>query len=676
MQIRFKENNSGILSKQQVAATGITRHIAAGNTDSISSSSRCHRAAILQLMTKGRRFAMVIIAVLAFGIPLHASSDYDSGKRAWEDGQLGEALEYWTVAAETGDRRSMLELGRLFLLGLGVPQDYGLAHKWFNLAAARGEMEALSEREAVAEKMASWQFAEAQKWAHEWRPDRDSPLPEAAAQIGTAELTLIMEEPPPEAQAQLAALGYKPGAVDGVWGSRTGRIRANFLRDAGLSESEILIPQTLRAIRAVTAQQGVQTSEVSAPASSRQTAANLHEAVLAGDIDGLKSALAAGTNVNVRDSSGRTPLMQAANKGYVVMVALLLDTTDVDINAQAVDGATALFIAAVHGHTKVIELLMKAGANVNIPGPKGKSAVELAKTHYGEPTSETIRKHEPAIQALLRGMSYAGLQKEREEREKLMRMYPAGKEIQDCDSCPKMVVIPPGTFTMGSPVSEEKRDTDEGPQHQVTFSHPFAVGKYEVTFREWDACVSSSGCLHRPDDEGWGRRNRPVINVSWHDAQAYVSWLSRKTGEQYRLLTESEWEYVARAGTTGPFHFGSTISTNQANYDGDSTYGRGSYGVFRGNTVWVGTFPANSFGLHEVHGNVWEWVEECYHENYHDAPSDGSAWVTGGNCEGRMLRGGSWDDLPWDLRSAVRGWVGSGLRSFYIGFRVARTLTP
>ena len=702
MQIRFKQDKFGILSKQQVAATDIEGHRTAGIANSISSGSRCHQAATVQLMAYWRIFAMAIAAVLAFGIPLHASSDYESGKKAWEAGQVTEALEYWTVAAETGDRRSMLELGRLYLQGLGVPQDYVFSHMWFNLAAARGEIEALSEREAVAEKMTSQQLAEAQERAREWQPGKDSPASEATVQSGVAESTLDMEEPPPEAiqeaQALLTALGYKPGVADGVWGPRTGRAYANFLRDAGLPESEILTPQTLHAIRSVAAQQGVQASAVPTPPSGRQTTANLHEAILAGDLDGLKSALAAGADVNARDSSGLTPLMQAANKGYVLMVEPILNAPKLDIDARAADGATTLFIAAVHGHKEIIELLMKAGADVNIPGPKGKTAVELAKTHYGEPTSDNIRKHEPAIQALLQGMSYAVFQKEREDREKLIKMYPVGKEFQDCDTCPKMVVVPQGTFTMGSPASENNRKDNEGPLHRVTISNPFAVGKYEVTREQFEKFVeatgydaSSSGCwIYLKGDNEWKLRKQnswrkpgfsqskdhPVTCINWHDAQAYISWLSRKTGEQYRLLSESEWEYVARAGTTGPFHFGSTISTDQANYNGNHTYGSGSKGVYRKKTVSVGSFPANRFGLHDVHGNVFEWVEDCWHENYQGAPSDGSAWVTGGDCGLRVVRSGSWFFDPGNQRSAVRGRGEAGLRADVAGFRVARTLTP
>ena len=231
-----------------------------------------------------------------------------------------------------------------------------------------------------------------------------------------------------------------------------------------------------------------------------------------------------------------------------------------------------------------------------------------------------------------------------------------GREFQDCDECPKMVVVPAGAFRMGSPSSEADRNEDESPQHRVTIPAAFAVGKYEVTFAEWDACVSAGGCGgYRPADRGWGRGQRPAINVSWRDAKAYVAWLSDKTGEQYRLLSEAEWEYAARAGTTGPFHFGSTISTDQANYNGNHTYGSGRKGVYRKKTVPVGSFPANAFGLHDMHGNAREWVEDCWHGSYASAPRDGSAWTSG--CDGgqRVLRGGSWSNGPWYLRSADRG---------------------
>ena len=241
-----------------------------------------------------------------------------------------------------------------------------------------------------------------------------------------------------------------------------------------------------------------------------------------------------------------------------------------------------------------------------------------------------------------------------------------GEVFRDCDTCPEMVVIPAGTFMMGSPASEEDRDDDEGPQHPVTL-RSFAMGVKAVTFDEWDACVRGGGCDgYLPGDEGWGRGSRPVINVNWEDAQAYVRWLSERTGAEYRLPSESEWEYAARGGTTTPFHTGATISTDQANYDGS-----GRRGEYRGRTTPAGTFAPNAFGLYDVHGNVWEWVQDCWHDDYRGAPSDGTAWEHGGDY---VLRGGSWNDAPRYLRSAGRGRSSTGRRLGLAGFRVSRTL--
>ena len=241
--------------------------------------------------------------------------------------------------------------------------------------------------------------------------------------------------------------------------------------------------------------------------------------------------------------------------------------------------------------------------------------------------------------------------------------------FRDCAGCPEMVEIPEGEFKMGSPTSEEGRWDDEGPQHQVIL-RSFALGVTEVTFDEWEACVRGDGCDgYRPRDRGWGRGSRPVIYVSWVDAQAYVSWLSKSTGAQYRLPSESEWEYAARAGTTTPFHTGATISTDQANYIGVGSM------TYREWTMPVRTFAQNAFGLYDVHGNVWEWVEDCLHDSYRGAPSDGTAWTVGGDCGHRVLRGGSWDsNSPWYIRSAFRGRNAASDRNSLTGFRVAMTL--
>jgi len=265
--------------------------------------------------------------------------------------------------------------------------------------------------------------------------------------------------------------------------------------------------------------------------------------------------------------------------------------------------------------------------------------------------------------------------------------------FRDCADCPEMVEIPAGEFIMGSPPDEppvKLRDqmSNESPQHRVTIAKPFAAGRFEATFAEWDACVADKGCTHSPSDNGGGRGKRPVVNVSWNDVtREYIPWLSRKTSKTYRLLTEAEWEYAARAGTTTPHSTGSSLSGAQANSDPDSIYfgakARGQY------SVDVGSFQPNAFGLYDVHGNVEEWVEDCYQNNYIGAPNDGSAVIlsgvkeivlTGGAtitvpaCEMRVSRGGSWRFHPMYLRSAMRNANIPQTRSNHIGFRLARML--
>jgi formylglycine-generating enzyme required for sulfatase activity len=166
-----------------------------------------------------------------------------------------------------------------------------------------------------------------------------------------------------------------------------------------------------------------------------------------------------------------------------------------------------------------------------------------------------------------------------------------------------------------------------------------------------------------------------VINVSWSDALAYTEWLLRKTGEPYRLPSEAEWEYAARAGTTTPFSWGNTITPDQANYDGTSAYNGGTTGVYRKMTAEVGGFPANWFGLHDMAGNVWQWVEDTWHDHYQGAPSDGSAWITEDSNSSRVVRGGSWFNVPRNVRSACRFDYSPNFRNYYVGFRVARPLS-
>ena len=228
----------------------------------------------------------------------------------------------------------------------------------------------------------------------------------------------------------------------------------------------------------------------------------------------------------------------------------------------------------------------------------------------------------------------------------------------------KIVEIPGGTFRMGD-LSGEGR-VDELPVHSVTVP-PFKIGKYEVTFAQWDACVADGGCRHRPDDRGsgWDRGNHPVINVSWDDIQEFIAWLNANTNGGYRLPTESEWEYAARAGSESKYSWGDEIGVNQANCKDDLC------GDEWDKTAPVGSFPANAWGLHDMHGNVYEWVEDCWNGGYEGAPDDGSAWE-GRYCSRRVIRGGSWSNAPGELRGSVRGWGDRSYRGVNIGLRLAK----
>ena len=247
------------------------------------------------------------------------------------------------------------------------------------------------------------------------------------------------------------------------------------------------------------------------------------------------------------------------------------------------------------------------------------------------------------------------------------------RSFSDCPVCPRMVAIPPGSFVQGAPDDEPQSQTSERPQRSVNVA-AFAIGQTTVTFLEWDACLADGGCLHNPSDNGWGRENRPEINVSWNDAQEYVAWLSNKTGHEYRLPSESEWEYATRAGTTGRFNTGECITTDQANFRGNNPATGCPAGIARSQSLPVRSFTPNSFGLHDTHGNVFEWSQDCWNENYTSAPVDGSAWMSG-DCDAGVRRGGSWGHGGNWARSAARGWgIREDTRFPDTGFRVVRTV--
>ncbi|MCK9802335.1 formylglycine-generating enzyme family protein [Pseudomonas sp. MAFF 302030] len=260
-----------------------------------------------------------------------------------------------------------------------------------------------------------------------------------------------------------------------------------------------------------------------------------------------------------------------------------------------------------------------------------------------------------------------------------------GKVFKDCKNCPEMVVLPAGSFVMGTPEGEVGKEPDESPQHTVTFKKPFAISRFHVTAGELDTYIRETGVVIKDGDKRPGRLcqaskpryeqgpRQPAVCVDYYDVQAYAQWLSKKTGHTYRMISEAEREYAARAGSTGPFPFpfdeeGQYQISKHAN-----TYGpKDGYSY----TAPVGSYPANAFGVYDMHGNVYEWTADCYHPNYVGAPTDGSAWMdaNNGECIAAMMRGNDWGEAPVFSRSGNRNNRDRDVRGDFLGFRVAREL--
>ena len=340
---------------------------------------------------------------------------------------------------------------------------------------------------------------------------------------------------------------------------------------------------------------------------------------------------ALGQEADVLSNADIVTLTEAGLAPLAIVAVIEASGTDFEISV-----AQLAELAAAGVDSAVIEAMARASA-------ESRSVAAAASSATALPSSSTSRSGgtPPAISALRAGQTFADVQ-------------------SSGGQGPEMVVIPAGRFRMGCVSGLECVDW-EHPVHDVTIPQAFAVSKYEVTFEDYDRYTYPN----RVDDEGWGRGKGRVINVSWNDAQDYVEWLSAQTGHTYRLLSEAEWEYVARAGSSTVYSWGNDIGSNRANCVGCGSLWDDSA------TAPVGSFPPNAFGVHDMHGNVNEWVEDCWNGSYSGAPSDGSAWRSG-DCSMRVLRGGSWGYRN-TLRSANR-MRGPGQGALNIGFRVARTL--
>jgi formylglycine-generating enzyme required for sulfatase activity len=288
-----------------------------------------------------------------------------------------------------------------------------------------------------------------------------------------------------------------------------------------------------------------------------------------------------------------------------------------------------------------------------------------------EPTPSAERDQTPPALLPKQYFPEKGIQPLVPEIEQALRPRDSFKE---CDICPEMAVVPKGSFIMGTPAGEPQREDGEDPQHKVTLSQPFAVGRFTVSFDEWDACLADGGCDGFKGTEfGFGRVRLPAVGITFAAAKSYLTWLSKKVGRTYRLPSESEREYFTRAGTTTPFWFGSTISGKHANYGAVTSYNNADdINLPHDNgPVPVDSYAANKFGLYQVHGNAEEWTSDCYNKRYtQDAPADGSPWLEG-NCAKRMVRGGGWQVAPYKIRSGYRDNADEASGK---SFRVARTL--
>ena len=247
-----------------------------------------------------------------------------------------------------------------------------------------------------------------------------------------------------------------------------------------------------------------------------------------------------------------------------------------------------------------------------------------------------------------------------------------GHYLRDCFDCPDMAALPPGEFMMGADGAEAGRLGTERPQQRIAIAKGFAIATKEITFEQWDACVADGGCRrYSPSDAGWGRGEQPVVNISFEDAESYVAWLSAKTGREYRLPSEAEWEYAARSGASTAFSFGDGVSAEIANFNGGFGY-NGPGGRNRGRPISVGSFAPNGFGLYDMHGNVWEWTRDCWSSSHDGVPTNGDA--RGGNCSERVLKGGAFNTGGWRLRSAHRIAKSARARESDNGFRIVRDL--
>ena len=439
-----------------------------------------------------------------------------------------------------------------------------------------------------------------------------------------------------EIQLGLRAEGYDPGGADGLFGPRTRAAIRSWQTSRGTRSTGYLDGASAELLRTAGASDASPPAVAAAP---RRPAAGAAQPAAPG---------------------GAAASPPASAEFEIVFWQSIANSTDpADFEAYLVQFPNGVFRVLAQNR---LATLRPATANPAAPGGTRIGAVGAPAP--GRPGAGGV--------GAFSGGAANGLAGVRGNAAAIDARRQPGEVFRDCADCPEMVVVPAGRFRMGC-VSGQDCGDDELPVHDVQVGS-FALSKYEVLFEEYDRFADATGRA-RPRDgplygEGWGRGGRPAINVSWEDATAYTEWLSAQTGATYRLPSEAEWEYAARAGTTTPYSWGSDIGQNRANCSGC-----GSRWDLE-QTAPAGSFAPNAWGLHDMHGNVSEWVADCWHDRYARAPSDGSAWTRGGDCGLRVLRGGSWVYGAGDLRAASRRLRTAGFRNADFGFRLSRTLSP
>jgi formylglycine-generating enzyme required for sulfatase activity/TPR repeat protein len=619
------------------------------------------------MKTSHINYKHLILSLFLF-FPVLIYADFHAGVDAYDRGDYRTAFAVWNKAANSGEARSQYQLGRLYEDGLGITQDYIKAYLFYNLSASQGLKEAQLARDALAEKMSKEEQAEARKLAVEWKPG-------------------LLEE--------------------------TGTVvisKEDFLKENLLKGAKLGLTEVIDSLIATGVPVNIKDNDGWTP---------LMHAAEEGHTGVVKALLKAGANIRIMLPDGVDALMMATRRGHAEVVKLLL-RKGANPARKNESGTSAMDLAKNGGHSEIIalfkpktdkamalvieaqELLHKLGyAAGPLDGLSGKLTIAAVKKIQGDMgieqdgiiTEELVASLNQQLKQELLKKEKEMLGKEQQELHKKeegrKRVTEARKQARELELAGEMMDIPAGTFLVKDLIEEGDTDKESVLEIDILL---FMMGRNEVSVEQFGRFVMETGYqteAERETDKGcsalkdgqWDIRadfswrdpgieqnkNHPVVCVSWNDAKAFIDWLNHNTGGGYRLPSELEREYTARAGSTTRYSWGHAVGNDNAKCKGCNS---DQWDLF--DTVPVGSFPANAYGLFDMHGNVSEWIEDCWHDNYQDHPTDGSALTSGVDCNRRVIRDGSWYTPQQFIESAYRTWGDTPSRSFFLGFRLAK----